>query len=177
MNLRDFLGKLEADGELVRVKREVSYEYEIANVLNTLGEKPTIFEKVKDSQFPVFGGITSSRELIAKGLGTTRDGLLAKLVESLRKPAPPAPTTPAFFTVTVADTAGPAINPLIKVMNLVALIMAPIVVQTSDGESTELVLVVSAIGIALIVWSFFRSDRAETVEDAPAAAPKAAAGD
>ncbi len=90
MNLRDFLGKLEADGELVRVKREVSYEYEIANVLNTLGEKPTIFEKVKDSQFPVFGGITSSRELIAKGLGTTRDGLLAKLVESLRKPAPPA---------------------------------------------------------------------------------------
>jgi len=44
------------------------------------------------------------------------------------------------------------------------------VVQTSDGDSTVLVLIVSAIGIALIIWSFFRSDRAETVSDVPAAA-------
>lgn len=67
------------------------------------------------------------------------------------------------------DTAGPALNPMIKVMNLVALIMAPIVVQTSDGDATVITLVVSAIGIALIVWAFFRSDRAETVETAPEA--------
>jgi K(+)-stimulated pyrophosphate-energized sodium pump len=73
------------------------------------------------------------------------------------------------------DTAGPALNPMIKVMNLVALIMAPIVVQTSDGESTAIVLVVSAIGIALIVWSFFRSDRGETVEYG--VEPAAEAGD
>jgi UbiD family decarboxylase len=90
MNMREFLERLEADGELVRIKKEVSYECEIANVLNALGERPTIFEKVKGSQFPVVGGITSSRELIAKGLGTTRDGLLAKLVEALRKPVQPA---------------------------------------------------------------------------------------
>ncbi|MFH0816106.1 MAG: UbiD family decarboxylase [Methanobacteriota archaeon] len=90
MKLRDFLKMLEADGELVRVKREVSTEFEIANVLNALGEKPTMFENVRGSQFPVFGGITSTRELIAKGLGTTKEGLLSKLVESLRKPVPPA---------------------------------------------------------------------------------------
>ena len=30
------------------------------------------------------------------------------------------------------DTAGPALNPMIKVMNLVGLIMAPIVVEYSD---------------------------------------------
>jgi 2,5-furandicarboxylate decarboxylase 1 len=89
MNLRDFLKRLEADGELVRVKKEVSTEYEIANVLNSLGERPTMFEKVRGSQYPVFGGITSTRELIAKGLGTTKEGLLAKLVESVRKPVAP----------------------------------------------------------------------------------------
>ncbi len=65
MNLREFLRKLEDDGELVRITREVDTEYERANVLYTLGEKPTIFENVKGYDYPVFGGITSSRDIIA----------------------------------------------------------------------------------------------------------------
>jgi 2,5-furandicarboxylate decarboxylase 1 len=89
MNLRPFLDKLEKDGELIRVEKEVSAKYELANVLNALGEKPTIFENVKGFDFPVFGGITSSRDIIAKALGTTKEGLLARTVEALR-----APTTP-----------------------------------------------------------------------------------
>jgi UbiD family decarboxylase len=89
MNLRPFLEKLENDGELIRIKKEVSADYELANVLNALGEKPTIFEKVKGYDFPVFGGITSSRDIIAKALGTAKEGLLARTVQALRKPTPP----------------------------------------------------------------------------------------
>jgi K(+)-stimulated pyrophosphate-energized sodium pump len=63
------------------------------------------------------------------------------------------------------DTAGPALNPMIKVMNLVALIMAPIVVQTQTPEATLPVLLIAGIGLILIVWSVRSSDREETAED------------
>ena len=57
------------------------------------------------------------------------------------------------------DTAGPALNPMIKVMNLVALIMAPIVVQTQTPEATVPTMIVCIIGIVVIIWAVRRSDR------------------
>ncbi len=89
MDLRKFLDKLEASGKLIRVTKEVSTEYEIANVINSFGEQPIIFENVKDSDFPVFAGITSSRDIIADGLGTVKEDLLLKMVRALREPVEP----------------------------------------------------------------------------------------
>jgi len=89
MNLRNFLAKLEKEKKLVRIKKQVSINKEIANIIYTLNEKPVIFENVKDYNFPVFAGITSNRDIIAKGLGTTKEKLLLKLVESIRNPKEP----------------------------------------------------------------------------------------
>jgi len=89
MNLRDFLARLEQDGELNRISKEISHEYELANVLYSLGEQPTIFENVSGFDYPVFGGITSSRDIIAKALNTTKEELLPKLVQALREPREP----------------------------------------------------------------------------------------
>jgi len=89
MNLREFLNNLEQNGELVRITKEVSHQYEVANIMNTLRETPAIFENVKGFDFPVFGGITSNRDVIAKALNTTKEGLLLKLVNSLRDPKEP----------------------------------------------------------------------------------------
>ena len=50
-------------------------KYEIANIMYSLNEKPVIFEHVKGYEFPVFGGITSDRDIIAQGLGTTKEKL------------------------------------------------------------------------------------------------------
>ena len=89
MNLRDFLVKLEREDKLVRIKKEVSVKYEIADIIYSLDEKPVIFENVKGYDFPVFAGITSDRDVIAAGLGTTKDKLLFKLVDAFRSPKEP----------------------------------------------------------------------------------------
>ena len=88
MGFRGFLEQLDEKGELTRIREEVSTEYELAGIIDALGETPVFFEKVKESNIPVVAGLVSSKELVAKALNLERGQLLHKLSYAIKKPFP-----------------------------------------------------------------------------------------
>jgi len=89
LGFRTFIEQLQKSGELTHVTKPVSTEYEIASVIEALGEKPIFFENVKESQFPVVAGLISSKDLIARAVGTIKEHLLPKLSSAIEKPVAP----------------------------------------------------------------------------------------
>jgi len=95
MGLRNFIEELKKTGELIRITKPVSTQYEMAGIIAALGEKPVYFEHVEESVVPVVAGLVSSKELICRSMGITKEQLLPKLLDAIERPVPPKLVTGA----------------------------------------------------------------------------------
>jgi 2,5-furandicarboxylate decarboxylase 1 len=89
LGFRSFLEQLDKSGELTRIKKEVSTEYNMAGIVEALGEKPVFFEKPKESNIPVVAGLLASKEIIARALNLKKEHLLHNLSSAIENPLPP----------------------------------------------------------------------------------------
>ena len=92
-NLSEFIARLEAEGELLRIGARVSPVLEIAEITDRMsktsgGGKALFFENVEGSAFPVLTNAFGSHHRIALALGAAPDALAARLDGILRQNPP-----------------------------------------------------------------------------------------
>ncbi|UCE95158.1 MAG: UbiD family decarboxylase [Candidatus Bathyarchaeota archaeon] len=88
MGFRHFLEQLDGNRELVRIKKEVSTEFEMAGFIDAVKEKPIFFERVKEGDIPVVAGLVSSRGLVAEALDIEESNLMKELSNAIKEPFP-----------------------------------------------------------------------------------------
>jgi UbiD family decarboxylase len=90
MSFRDFLTKLNKEGRLKRISKEVSPVYDAASIMSELDGSAVYFDRIAGSKIPVAGGFCSSRSLIAESLGIRREEILFTLANAIENRKDPA---------------------------------------------------------------------------------------
>ncbi len=78
---------LENAGLLLRIKKEVSAEYEIPAIIRTVQDKALLFENVKGHEMQVVANICANRDMVCLGLGVEKKDLIQTLTRGLEKPS------------------------------------------------------------------------------------------
>ena len=84
--MENFLNLIKKDYEILKIKEEVSSEYEAARILREHPKKTVVLENVKGYDISIISGICNTREKIAKSLGCNVDEILQKVIKATENP-------------------------------------------------------------------------------------------
>jgi len=91
-DLRDFIDKLDKEGELIRIKEELDPKFEISAVLKEVSNRDgpaVLIENVKGKKIPVAGNLLASRKRLAIAMNVSEENLLEKYLNVKTTPIPP----------------------------------------------------------------------------------------
>jgi UbiD family decarboxylase len=89
VSYREFINRLDEEGELVRITEETSSKFEITAAMAALGTRPVLFERVRDSDLPVAGNLFATRRLVARSLGWAPEEIIPRMREAVARPSEP----------------------------------------------------------------------------------------
>ncbi len=115
MNFREYIDKLEKNGAITKIKKEVDINIEAAAVLKAAEPTPLLFENVKGyPDFRVTGNVFCTKISIAEYFGITPDQLIPKLTEAIDNRSPPEKITGAPCQEVVMDGVNLTKLPILK---------------------------------------------------------------
>ncbi|HEY1266332.1 MAG TPA: hypothetical protein VGH16_03685, partial [Candidatus Binatia bacterium] len=91
-DLREYLNRLEKQGDLARVKKEVDPKYEIGAICKTAhdkGRKALFFERVRGCSMPVIVDLLATFNRIATAIETQETDLFKEVVERTKEGVEP----------------------------------------------------------------------------------------
>ena len=86
LELTKFVKVLDEKGQLVKISRPVDPKLEVSTLMRMLDGRVLFFEHVKGFSVPIIANVCSTRDLVATGLGTTRDQLIPRLADAIDHP-------------------------------------------------------------------------------------------
>jgi 2,5-furandicarboxylate decarboxylase 1 len=89
MSLREYIQQLENQNKLIRVSEPISKTFEIAGVLKQIEPAPALFERVRESAFPVIGNLFCSKAAFADYFGIQVAKIIPFLTDAIQNRTPP----------------------------------------------------------------------------------------
>lgn len=99
-SFRDFVRELETNMQLLRMRKGVSKNLELAAVMKAKEGTPILAPEVGGAKFAAVGNVFATRELVARYLGCGVDEITKRLMDAINRPSKPKPakTSPALET-------------------------------------------------------------------------------
>jgi len=89
MGLRQTIEGLQRSDRLTTVFKPVSRRLEAAAILNEMGDRPVLFQKIVESDFRIAGNLFGTKQSIAEYFGVPQARLIPMMVEAIRNPSRP----------------------------------------------------------------------------------------